>query len=156
MKNGFLVLSLVFFSTFLFGQGSNLPLWNEAYHMLDRLEIKSGLPAPYHSSLKYYKRGDVARYALTIDTAAVSLNSKDRLDLYYIFKDNNEWLSSSYFATTLAGKKEKADIELGLTQVEASMQDARFIESRNPIFKYIYRTPANFLEVNDKYFPHPG
>lgn len=149
-------ISLFIFFAFtiqnLYSQGSSLPLGNEAYHLLDRLEIKTGVTPPYHSSLKYYTRGAATRYALTIDTSALSLSVRDRRDLYYIFKDNNEWLGQAYFATTIAGKREQALQGTEFTQMEASYEDSRYIESRKPFLKHFYRSPANFVEVNDKYF----
>ncbi len=140
----------------LAAQGSNLPLGNEAYHILDRLTIKSGIEAPFHTSLKYYTRGAVTRYASLLDTLNPSaLSSRDRQDLWYIFRDNNEWLVPSEFYTTLAGKRERiaaANTDTIITQVQASMGDPRYEYSQKPILKYFYPTPANMLEVNDKYF----
>ena len=132
-------------------QGTNLPLGNEAYHILDRLEIKTGIPTPYHSAVKYITRGAATRYALQVDTAKVALSSKDRRDLYYIFKDNNEWLATSYFATTVGGKKENIESTPELSQIEASMENSRYTLSRKPVFKYFYQTPANLFELNKKY-----
>jgi hypothetical protein len=132
-------------------QGTNLPLGNEAYHILDRLEIKTGIPTPYHSSVKYITRGAATRYALQVDTAKVALSSKDRRDLYYIFKDNNEWLATSYFATTVGGKKENIESTPELSQIEASMENPRYTLSRKPVFKHFYQTPANLFELNKKY-----
>lgn len=136
----------------LFSQGSNLPIGNQAYHILDRLEIKTGLPLPYHSTLKYYTRGSAAQCALTFDTAQTSLSFRDRLDLYYIFRDNNEWLATSAYPTTLGGKKQPVKGENELTQVEASQENPRYTLSRKPFLKHFYKTPANFFEVNKKYF----
>ena len=148
-----LLLSFSALSTFTFSQGSNLPLGNPAYHILDRLEIKTGMPAPYHSALKYYGRGHATAYAMAIDTSwDVSLSMQDRFDLYYIFKDNNEWLASSPFATTLGGPKQLAGSETGLTQVEASRENSRYTLSQKPVLKWFYQTPANLFEVNEKYF----
>ncbi len=130
-------------------QGSSLPLGNPAYHILDRLEIKTGIPAPYHSALKYYTRGAATRYALTLDTSSVFFTAQDRRDLYYIFKDNNEWLGAATYYTTLGGKKELSGPEQDLTQIEASLADARYIESKKPFLKHFYRTPANFFEINE-------
>lgn len=137
----------------LHGQGSNLPLGNEAYHIMNRLEIKSNIVTPYHSSLKYYTRGAVTRYALALDTATnITLSEQDRADLQYIFRDNNEWLITSKFYTTLAGQREKLEGQEALTQVEVSQLSSYYERSKRPIFKWFYRTPANLLEVNDKYF----
>ncbi len=146
---------LLLFTSALFSQGSSLPFGNDAYHILDRLEIKTGRAMPYHSSLKYFQRGDATQYALSIDTAAVPLTVKDRRDLYYIFKDNNDWLATPQFPTRLGGKKETVpsnNAPEGQTQVEACLSSDYYIEREKPIFNLFYKSPANFLEVNHKYF----
>ena len=147
------LLSVVFYILVgfqCFGQGSTLPMWNDAYHIIDRLEIKTGLPNTLHTAVRYYSRGAVTQYALQIDTAAVPLSSKDRRDLYYIFKDNNEWLVSSKYATTLGGPRERIDYDNEQTQIEASMEDSRYILSKKPFLNYFYPTPANLVELNKK------
>lgn len=132
-------------------QGTALPLGNETYPILDRLTILSGQPAPFHPSLRYYPRGAATRYALMLDTAGVmDLSKLDQHDLNYIFEENNEWLGAPTHATTLGGKKEKTPEDL--TQIEASMADPRYTRSKHPFLKYFYRTPANFVEINDKNF----
>ncbi len=134
-------------------QGSNLPLGNPAYHIMDRLEILSGISTPHHSSLKYYTRGQATRYALTLDTAAnIALSDLDKKDLQYIFRDNNEWLVTAPFYTRLASQREKIADYDGLTQVEVSELSDYYEKSKTPILKWFYTTPANMLEVNDKYF----
>ena len=134
-------------------QDTGLPLGNEAYHILDRLTIKTGVRPPFHTSLKYYARGAATRYALELDTMTnVNLSVRDRLDLIYIFQDNNEWLVPARYHTTLAGQRERIDGQGALTQIEASRQDVRYVRSERPFMKYFYRTPANMLEVNDRHF----
>ena len=133
-------------------QGTGLPLGNPAYDILDRLEIKTGITPNYHSSLKYFTRGSATAYALSLDTAQIPLSIKDRRDLYYLFRENNEWLGASSEKTTISGERVSATPEQGLTQIEASMENARYILSEKPILKYLYKTPANLFEVNQKYF----
>ena len=135
----------------LFAQGSNLPMDSEAYHLLDRLEIASGMPAPYHSSLKYYNRGDVIRYALTLDSAQVQWRKGEREQLDFLFNDNNEWLGAPEFAKEL-GNFRKNGGEAPLSQMEMSLAHPKYQFSRKPILKYFYKTPANLFEVNDKHF----
>ncbi|MCB0552648.1 MAG: hypothetical protein KDD02_03775 [Phaeodactylibacter sp.] len=150
---GYFVLILLGLAPFtLAAQGSGLPLGSPAYHILDRLEIKTGLEAPYHASLKYYLRGDVAAYAMGIDTAAVSLSAADRRDLYYLFKDNNEWLVTARYPIRIAGPRELIYSDTLMTQVEASMADPRYIMREKPYLGFLYPTPANMLEVNQKFF----
>ncbi len=150
--------TLLLFITTLFitkswSQGSNLPLGNPAYPILDRLEIKSGITTPYHSTLKYYTRGAATRYALTLDTTTdITLSKLDQQDLQYIFRDNNEWLVTSKFYTRLASQREKIEGQDSLTQVEVSQLSSYYENSKRPILGWFYRTPANLLEVNDKYF----
>ncbi|NRB49607.1 MAG: hypothetical protein HRU41_18145 [Saprospiraceae bacterium] len=138
----------------ILAQGSPLPLDNtDAYHILDRLEIKSGINPNFHSNVKPYTRGDATQFAMHIDTSRTfPLTGKDRLDLYYIFKDNNEWLVRPSFPTRIGGYRERIDPETTLTQVEASMENSRYTLGRRPLFNTFYRTPANLYEVNDKYF----
>lgn len=136
-----------------FAQGTNLPLGNPAYHILDRLEIKSGQSTPYHSSLKYYTRGAATRYASMLDTMDLpNFTDLDQADIRYIYRDNNEWLVPTEFYTTLAGQREKVSGNETLTQTEACLLDPRYEYCQKPILKYFYRTPANLLEVNDKFF----
>ena len=146
------VVVLFGFPGMLAGQGSGLPLGNPAYHILDRLEIKTGRPTPFHSSLKYYLRSDVAAYALGVDTARIPLTIRDRRDLYYIFRDNNEWLVTSRFPTRIAGPRESIYSDTLVTQVEASMENPRYTMREKPYLGFLYPTPANMVEVNQKFF----
>lgn len=153
MKKFTLLFIITLIITKTWSQGSNLPLGNSAYQILDRLEIKSGITTPYHASLKYFTRGAATRYALTLDTATdITLTKLDQQDLQYIFRDNNEWLVTSKFYTRLASQREKIEGQDSLTQVEVSQLSSYYERSKRPILKAFYRTPANLLEVNDKYF----
>ncbi len=153
MRNWTITLFFTMVAATVFSQGSNLPLGNPAYRILERLEIKTGIPAPYHAALKYYSRGAAVNYAIAVDTSwNVSLSTQDRLDLYYLFRDNNEWLAGSPFATTLGGSKQKAIAGTDLTQIEASMENSRYTLSKKSVLKWFYQTPANFFEINDQYF----
>jgi hypothetical protein len=71
------------------GQGTIVPFGNDAYHIMDRLEIKTGIPTPFHSSFKYYLRRDITNYAMQVDTTFEELSILDVKDLNYIFRDNN-------------------------------------------------------------------
>jgi hypothetical protein len=140
-----LTLSFVLSYLTIFAQGSAIPLGNDAYHIIDRLEIKTGTPVPFITGMKPYLRGDVIRYALMIDSSNYALSQKDRLDLYWLFKDNNEWLAQAESAKTLAQRGHS-----GKTQMEMSFESDKYIE-RKPILKYFYKTPANGFELNKKY-----
>jgi len=152
MKHFLLSLCLATLPFILEGQNSILPLGNRSYHILDRLEITTGVPPTFHSTLKPYNRRQATTYASTIDTAKIALGLSNRYDLFYIFRENNEWLATSPFPTRLGGKREPISNQTGLTQVEASYENAHYTLSKKPFLKYFYRTPANLFEVNEKYF----
>lgn len=133
-------------------QGSALPLGNEAYHIMDRLSIKTGMYMPFHPALRPHPRSAVTKFAMQADTADVALSPLDRRDLEYIFRDNNEWLGMAPFATTLGGRRERSLPDTALTQVEYSLLDKRYYRCRKPVLGFAYPTPAHLIEVNDKYF----
>ncbi len=150
-----IVLLCAFLPVFVaatFAQGTGLPLGSEAYHILDRLQIKTGQEAPFHSAMKYYTRGAALRYAMALDSVRPSLSVLDLADLEYLYKDNNEWLGEAPFATTLGGRRESLRAGESLTQVERSLKDTRYVRSRKPVLGVFYHTPANLIEVNEKYF----
>ncbi|MEY4903968.1 MAG: hypothetical protein RLZZ292_1783 [Bacteroidota bacterium] len=144
----------------LSAQGVTIPLGNDAYQILDRLEIKTGISTNIHTTHKGYVRKDVTDYAYKIDTSATPLSSLDRADLYYIFRDNNEWLVTPEDPKTLRERNptSKGEQKDGVTwysgksQVENSMEDSRYTMTKRPLLKYFYRTPANFFEVDKKNF----
>ncbi|MBC7777284.1 MAG: hypothetical protein H7246_17760, partial [Phycisphaerae bacterium] len=111
----------------LFSQTSGIPLQSPSYPILDRLEILSGVESTIHPELKCFNRRDAAIYVLKLDSLAQNrLSNRDRTDIQYILDDNNEWLADT----------------------------SRFLRhsSRRGLLKYFYQTPANFFEVNTRYF----
>ncbi|MFN0037274.1 MAG: capsule assembly Wzi family protein [Saprospiraceae bacterium] len=111
----------------LLAQTSGIPLQSPSYHILDRLEILSGLKSPIHPELKFFNRRDAAAYALAVDSlASRRLSHRDRADILYLLDDNNEWLPDS-------------------------SRHLRRTSRRGPL-KYFYQTPANFFEVNTPNF----
>ena len=150
----------------LHAQGSYLPFGNNAYQLPDRLEIKSGAATELHSTLKGYTRGDVVKYALLLasDTMETVLSYRDRQDLDWIFRDNNEWLGATELPTTLGGRKEgtfekvKGDSLYRFvpsSQLVRSQQDRYYVRSEKPILGLFYKTPANFLELDKPGFHLP-
>ncbi|MBK6994386.1 MAG: hypothetical protein IPH31_05480 [Lewinellaceae bacterium] len=111
----------------LLSQTSGIPLQSPSYPMLDRLEILSGIESPIHPELKFFNRRDAAVYALRLDSlGSKQLSWRDQRDIRYLLNDNNEWL---------------ADTSRLLRR-----------NARRGILKYFYQTPANFYEVNTRYF----
>jgi len=154
-----LLLGLLITVNSLFGQKTGLPLGNEAYHIMDRLEIKTDLVPDFHSSLKYHLRDDVVNYALKVDTARTILSIKDRRDLFYIYRDNNE--------AFIGGRPDKSNVEsqkvyTDSTETFYTITENRVREndegspyyflSKKPLLKYFYKTPANLWEIDRKDF----
>ena len=164
MHKGFFTLLLsILCTTISLSQGSAIPLGNNSYHIIDRLEILSGIETPFHSTLKPYLRGDVTSYAIQLDTSIETWSKLDKNDFSYIFKDNNECLGQSKFATTLTGPNEPAYKKIFVdstqtfykmesNQPQASIASDYYITREKPILKYFYKTPANFFELNRDYF----
>ncbi|MCB0529419.1 MAG: hypothetical protein KDC65_13135 [Saprospiraceae bacterium] len=102
-------------------QISGIPLRAPAYHILDRLDISSGIPGPIHPELKYYPRQYAVDYALALDSQATRLGWRDQADLQYLFDDNTDCLpDSSHYC----------------------------MRNKKGLFNIFYKTPANFFEVN--------
>lgn len=136
---------LLFLPNMLFGQGSTLPANAANYHLLDRLEIKTGALPPYHSSMKFYTRGEAVSFALSLDSSEY-LSLSDRRDMRHFFLDNNEWLGAPRLPTVIG---EKRDAPSMLT--EANKQ-SYYEMTEKPLLRYFYRTPGNWLEVDGDFF----
>jgi hypothetical protein len=120
------------------------------------LEIKTGKSYNIGTGLKPYLRGEVIKYAIALDTSRLNLSAKDRSDLFWLFKDNNEWLHQPKLPTTLLGEQEKLifsddDGEKTGNLMEASFASSRYIE-RKPILKFFYQTSANFFQLDKKHY----
>lgn len=142
------ILQIIIFS-FIFSQGSNLPLGNPVYSIIDRLEIKTGFQNEVHSDLKTIGRLQISSFAQKIDTLYQSISLLDRNDLNFVYKENNEWLQIYNMPITLA---EKRGNQRFLTQAQASTESRHYIKSKKAFLKQFYKTPANLMEVNDNYF----
>ncbi len=141
-----------FFLTYLAAQGNLLPEDNPAYHFVDRWQIKSGIVPPFHPNLRGYTRGDVMRFALTVDTQATNLSRIDRWDLQYVFRDNNEWLGAAETNLPLGRRRRDTCDCFPAYLTELAKADPRWEESERPVLKHFYRTPANFFEANEPAF----
>jgi len=110
------------------GQSAHVPGGDQSYHIGERLEIKSGIQSDWYPSMKFWNRDEVARFALRMDSAQVSLTGFDRKDLYHLYKDNNEWVREF---------QKNTEDPLGKVTL-----------SRKPFLKWFYVTPANFFELD--------
>lgn len=117
-----LVLSLSVWVN-LFAQSTFLPLQNHAYHILDRIEIKSGrLDTSYiFTALKPYTRFNAVLLAESMDEMQnVRFKKQDRFSQYHLYKDNNEWT------------------------------DWGLVPTKKPFLKKLYQYPSDFLRIKRK------
>ncbi len=125
---------------------------SEAYHILDRLYIKTGVHPPFHAALKYHTRGDATAFALSLDSVRASLSVLDLADLEYLYQDNNEWLGIRQGAMTLAEHRRYFQPHDTLTLIERSLRSSRYRRNTKPLLGIFYPVPANLIEVNDPHF----
>ncbi len=157
MKRYTRLLLLVLFPVLIQAQSTHLPLGNDAYHILDRLEIKSGTLMPAYTVFKPYDRRDVAQFGIAMDTSGIDFSARDRQDMRYIFRDNNNWIKDATTYEWSQGKryvdgdsvfyKPTLDIE-----EKFGVEGGYYELSKRPILKYFYRTPANLFELDKPNF----
>ncbi len=91
----FLLIFSVLLSVAARAQGTLIPLGNETYHYLDRLEIKTGLVKGFHTTNKGYDRKMVIDYINGLDSLSDmdtdDLTKMDKENISYIYKDNFEF-----------------------------------------------------------------
>ncbi|MFK7907027.1 MAG: hypothetical protein AB8B69_17970, partial [Chitinophagales bacterium] len=80
-------------TSMLYGQHTNLPINSIDYHLIDRIEIKSGeVNSQIHTSLKPFSRLDAVLYAESADEMNdAGFGRLDRLNQYYLYKNSSEW-----------------------------------------------------------------
>ena len=163
MKNFLLALLYLTLPNMVMSQSTEVPLGMDTYHILDRLEIKTGISTPFHSNTKAHLRGDVTQYALNLDTLTnLGLSGKDREDLYYIFRDNNECVNANDYVDNIDEENDYQKVYVDSTQTFYTIGDSkkkttilksnRYTESKKPLLKHFYKTPANLWELNKDHF----
>ena len=74
---------------------TSIPLGNDAYDIIDRLDIRYGKVLPIaHTSAKPYSRKQVAEIAESMWYSNLAMNKRKRFQLQYLVDDNSEWLDS--------------------------------------------------------------
>ncbi|MEO1409507.1 MAG: capsule assembly Wzi family protein [Bacteroidota bacterium] len=157
------LLMLLLLPQLLDAQGSASPIGGYADHLVDRLSVKSGLATRHFNSLRPYLRGDLATLAIQLDTQDLAWTPRDRFDLQHLLLDNNEWLVQGALPTTIAqsGQRVYRRVYVDSSQTfytlearpsAASTESPYYQRSSKPLLKYFYRSPANFFEIDEKFF----
>lgn len=158
MKNVLFLGLLLFSSTLILAQSTNIPFGNNAYHLADRLEIKSGNLAEFFTTYKPYQRKDVAKLALEYDKQTALDRKRDSLNVNWLYKDNNDWLEQVEIQQGRKFLKKKfidsteTFYTYELDKVENESTNIPDVSSRKPIFKTFYKTPAHLFELNTPHF----
>lgn len=78
-------------------QGAYIPLGTESYHLIDRLEIKSGFINQHiHTSVKPYSRQQTAAFLQQVgDSELSNWSGRDDFNWSYLSADNHEWTHDS-------------------------------------------------------------
>lgn len=148
------VILLLLFPAWAFGQPTGIPLHAPAYRLIDRLDILGDVPNPIHPELKFYPRPDVVDFAAALD----SLSPSYHRDLQYLFDDSNEWVESGAASSQPASEPQKVFTDSSHTFYTLKATPAaaagipRYRENERPLFGIFYKTPANFFEVNSRWF----
>jgi hypothetical protein len=90
-----IIIFLFVLAQISYAQSSNAPLNKDYYHLIDRLEIRSGKMAPtHHSAVKPYTRKSIGAMidSLNVDDAPKGSNA-DKFNLNYLSNDNWKWVN---------------------------------------------------------------
>ncbi|PWJ36066.1 hypothetical protein [Sediminitomix flava] len=123
------VFSLLFFGIFAANaQSSNVPLNKEYYYLLDRYEILNGGNSDYYTTVKAYKRSEVASFIEQMYTDSTQQFSlADQYNLTYLLRDNWEWISDDSLKASLA-------------------------YAERPFLKHFYTAKSDFFSVEESNF----
>jgi len=81
--------------TQLNAQSTNAPLNKDYYHLIDRLEIRSGKMAPtHHSAVKPYSRKTIAALLDSMDGKNELKSRTDNFNQRYLANDNWDWVET--------------------------------------------------------------
>lgn len=123
--------------------------------VLDRIITRTGACGAVSTALWPPAADAATDLAIRLDTAAIPLTTLDRLDLYHLYRSRNEWLvqpgqwegftrgRQDIRFTDYEGRERRST-----SHVLASMDHARYILSRKPVWGIFYRTPANLWETS--------
>ncbi|MBK6265701.1 hypothetical protein JKA74_11695 [Marivirga sp. S37H4] len=91
-------LCFLLYATITFGQAVNAPLNADYYHLIERMEVRSGSFAEsFHASMKPFNRKEIGQFLDSLNTK--DYNSRDLFNYNYLKNDNWEWVDSAHYQT---------------------------------------------------------
>lgn len=161
MKNTVYFLLFLMIPGWSIAQTTDVPEGNDAYHIMDRIEIKTGALAPFHTAMKPYDRQDITHYTIRQDTTGDFTSKLDNWDFRYVYRDNNDCLeidSDEVSRYRWSMEKNYTDGDSVFYKPELNVEksttskNAYYQLSKKPVFKYFYKTPANLFELDKENF----
>ena len=144
-------LSLLLFIScqVIYGQSAYVPKRTMTYDLVDRYRVLYGVDNPLITSTNNYFRSDITPFATHLYKDS-SINDLTRQNLAYLIEDNLEYLEKEGVGESIKEYNDTTKTFYGLDEKERSPIYAS--EAREPIFKYFYKSKANFLEYNEENF----
>lgn len=119
-------------------QSTFIPLNNDYYHLIDRLEIKRGkLSEGFQFNNRPFERKAVIQLTDSLlNSSSVKLNSTDRSIIHYLRTDSNEWAIETELPEDSAGHV--------ATRLGTSVSEI------NPRKKRLWNHPADLFSINNE------
>lgn len=133
----------------IIGQSAYVPKRTITYDLIDRYRVIHGTQNPLITTSSNYYRSDIMPFALDLYQDS-SINELTRQNLAYLIEDNLEYLGKLDGNTAVKEYSDTSKTFYGLDEKEAT--PIYEPEDREPLFKYFYKSKANFLEYNEENF----
>ena len=135
----------VLYSYLIFGQSPSILRGDPAYHTYDRAEILRWADTTMMNSVNNYERKHTVAYFKEA-WKNKELTANDRYDLLHVFSDNYEFLDEGSKVKNTISKI--LDVFRGSDDEDKAPKKVdKLYFNQEPILKYFYKTPANFLQI---------
>ncbi len=145
----FFIVLVAIYSLPVWGQTPLQPLDENIYQKLDRFDILFRNPTERFTSVKATTRGEIGDLILHLDSSDYKIGSGDRSNLQWLANANNHWLKHDPNLQVQYLDSTKTFYTMGQ---ELRKSQLVYAQSKKPIFKVFYKSPAHFFEVEKKDF----
>ncbi len=133
-------------------QSSPFPTGSPATELLDRIQVLTGNDQVLQTDVRPFLRKNAVQLAQVFDTTEHRfLLPAELRDIRYLYDENTEHLASLDLPNTLFGKNQKLGQPPVTPPLASKFSVLRKVRGK-PLARLFYETPANFYEVNSKYF----
>ncbi|NND07520.1 MAG: hypothetical protein HKN87_14175 [Saprospiraceae bacterium] len=145
-----LILLFIFTSPPVIAQSAMQPLSEIPYHWLDRMDIKYDADFHLHSAVKGIWRKDLVELVYAVDSTYPEQSQEDHQDMQWLLNENNEWQQKPH--TEISDRKYIDSTRTFYTIEESESTRLKYVQSKKPVLKRFYQTPAHLFEVNSRDF----